>query len=232
MFKSGRIRDVTGGYEQGCEKIVVAGMEKGVGATHFSILMANYYAEVLHKKTAVIDCGNDNDYFCLKEMVTFPNSQKRQIQNYGIRKAVAKDCEKRWKPDGFKLGKVFYFLHVPRQNMDEIFLKKFECIIMDLGNNYRKYKYEAGMCEKRFLMATVCPWKLDVFVQSYQEYFEMYSKDEWNYVFSFGDDESVEYLRKTLKIKFQRLPIIPDPFQIEREQLDAVKKIIWEESVR
>ena len=44
------------------KKIMILGTEPGVGATHFSILLASYYVFILGKKVCIVDLSETDDY--------------------------------------------------------------------------------------------------------------------------------------------------------------------------
>ena len=95
-------------------KLVVAGMTKGVGATHFSILLGNYYSEVLGIKTAIVDLNEDCDYEFLKQ-ICVPESL---IKN-----------------DVYNIHKVVYYQSVTRENLAGIFQVNYECVILVVVSN-------------------------------------------------------------------------------------------------
>lgn len=160
-------------------KIMVAGIEKGVGVTHFSILLANYLRCVLKKKTAIIDFNNDEDYIYL-----------------GRRKG------KKVKENIYDINGVAYY---PRamNKLNEILSCEYECVIIDVGTSYNKYNIEAAMCDKRFILLTASLWKEECF-NTDNDRERDYNLDNWNKLFIFGDID--EYTKDIKKIPFTANP--------------------------
>ena len=108
-------------------KLAVAGMTRGAGATHFSILLGNYYSEVLGRKTAIVDLNEDCDYEFLKQICTPEGLINNNVYN---------------------IHKVVYYQNVTRENLAGIFHENYECVILDVGSNYRKFINEISMCDR------------------------------------------------------------------------------------
>lgn len=189
------------------KKTVVAGVEKGVGATHFSILLANYYAEILGKKTAVIDLNKDNDYAFLEEMCSSGNEHLTDV---------------------YKIKRVSYFSGVTKERMAEIFNRNYECIIIDVGENYEYFRNEISMCDKKFMIGAINPWRLNNMLMLFKNGL-LCSGSRWKYLYTFGDKESVNYVEESVKIKLHLVPNMPNPFRINTKQLAVFEKILWEE---
>lgn len=180
-------------------KIIVAGTDRGVGATHFSVLMANYYRSIMKKKVAIVDLNKDDDYIRLKY-------------------AMGKELDS----DSFVINSVTYYPKATKKTLEEIFSKEFECIIIDVGNSYNKYKLEAGMCDKRFMITSMSPWKQNFVDLNSEEYQAYYNINEWKQVFVFGGINNYAEI-------MEKIPFIESPYKIDRKILDVVRRIIGEE---
>lgn len=192
-------------FEKNYGKLAVAGIDKGVGATHFSILLGNYYSEILGKKTAIVDLNMDNDYEFLKQ-ICIPES--RQCKNT------------------FNVQRVTYYTEMTRDSFAGIFCDKFECVILDVGNNYRKFYNEINMCDMKFLIGGLDLWKLPVALNGFKN--EMFN-GQWKFLYGLGSTKSAEYISGCIRKKIYHIPTIPDPFKINGKQLTEVERIIWEE---
>ena len=188
-----------------CNKIFVAGIEHGVGATHFSILLANYRANILKEKVAIVDFNKDSDYIFLGNI----------LENQDVEK-------------GFLIDKVSYYPCVTSDFLEEIFLKDYDCIIIDAGDSYLKYRMEAGLCDIRYLILSTSLWKSTVLQTKYQEYFSKYKNFEWRFLYCFGGSKEAKNIEKLFGKRLYRIPFIENPYRIERNNLDAVKSVIGE----
>lgn len=188
-----------------CNKIFVAGIERGVGATHFSILLANYRANLLREKVALVDFNKDNDYMYLGESFGNIFGEKRFVRD-----------------------KVSYYPCATSDVLEEIFLKDYDCIIIDAGDSYLKYKVEAGLCDFRYLIISSTLWKNVEFGRGYGKYFSKYKSFEWKILYSFGSYFKAKELEMELKRKIFRIPYVENPFKVERSVLDELGKVIGE----
>lgn len=183
-------------------KLVVAGMDKGVGATHFSILLGNYYSEVLGRKTAIVDLNTDNDYEFLKYICVPESLHKNNVYN---------------------IYKVTYYQNITRESLSDIFRRGFECVILDVGSNYRKFTNEISMCDRRYMISSIGMWKILSVISGLEE---VQSNEEWNFLYSFGDDESADYISDYTGRILYRIPVINNPFKITGRQLMEVERIL------
>ena len=186
-------------------KIFVAGIEYGVGATHFSILLANYRANLLNEKVALVDFNKDNDYMYLGE-------------------SLGNMCEDRM----FVKDRVSYYPCATVDILEEIFLKDYDCIIIDAGEDYLKYKVEAGLCDLRYLIISSTLWKNVGFFKEYEEYFSKYKNSEWRFLYCFGSLVETKELEMKIRKKIFKIPFVETPFRVERSILDKLGKAIGE----
>ncbi|MBQ3546257.1 MAG: hypothetical protein IJA34_14935 [Lachnospiraceae bacterium] len=188
-----------------CDKIFVAGIEHRVGATHFSILLANYRANLLRQKVALVDFNKDNDYMNLGE----------GLGDINLEKAFVKD-------------KVTYYPSATKDILEEIFLKDYDCIIIDVGNSYMKYKIEAGLCDFRYLIISSTLWRNVHFKEEYENYFSKYKNSKWRILYSFGSVTEAKEIENELGEKIYKIPYVETPFKVERRILDMIEKAIGE----
>lgn len=203
MVKSSNYRQ-----KSNCGKSVVAGAEKGVGSTHFAIILANYYAEILGQKTAIIDLNKDKDYTFLEEICVPDKSDM---------------CS------SYKIKKVNYYSGVSKERMADVFRENYKCIILDVGANYEQFQNEISMCDKRFFIGAVNPWRVQNYINALDKKFIISNRFKWKYLYAHGDEESADYIDKVCKSRLEHIPYIPDPFRINGKQLSIIEKIIWEE---
>ena len=190
------------------EKIFVGGIEKGVGATHFSILLANYFSEVLGKSTVIIDLNIDRDYSCLGEIC---NKDFKRIDS----------CS-------YRLRKVTIYPGVVKEGLADILSNNFQIVIIDAGAKYADYSTESSLCDRRLLLGNIVPWKLQSIENLYSCKSDVSDTKKWSLLYAFGGKDSVDYIREKYGLIFKAVPIIPDPFKIDRKQLTCIEKVIQE----
>lgn len=188
-----------------CDKIFVAGIEFGVGATHFSILLANYRANLLKENVALVDFNKDNDYMYLGE-------------------ALGSVCGE----SVFVKDRVSYYPGATTDTLEEVFLKDYDAIIIDVGDSYMKYKVEAGLCDFRYLIISSTIWKNVEFYKEYEKYFSKYKNSEWRFLYSFGSFAKIKELESKINKNIFKIPFVETPFRIERSELEILGKAIGE----
>jgi hypothetical protein len=188
-----------------CISTVVAGLDKGVGATHFSILLANYYGEVLGKNTAIIDINKDNDYSYMGEV-----------------------CSGKCTAEIFKVRNITFYPSVNMSKLAEIYNSNYNSIIIDIGCNYRKLRNEISMCDKKYLIGTASMWRLRETISRYEIVNEYVGEQQWKYLYSFGDKQTAETIECTMGIQLHNIPYINNPFKVNGKQLDMLRKLLMD----
>ena len=183
-------------------KLAVAGITRGVGATHFSILLGNYYSEVLGRKTAIVDLNEDCDYEFLKQICTPDGLINNNVYN---------------------IHKVVYYQSVTRENLAGIFHENYECVILDVGSNYRKFINEISMCDRKYMISSIGLWKVPGVVAGLNE---VQFNEQWKFLYCFGDKESADYISECTGRRLYPIPVINNPFKITGRQLMEVERIL------
>lgn len=190
------------------EKFFVGGIEKGVGSTHFCILLANFYAEVLGKNTVIIDLNTDRDYSYLGEVC---NKDFKRIDS----------CS-------YRLRKVTIYPGVVKEKLADILSDDFQAVIIDAGINYKEYMTESSLCDKRLLFCNIVPWKLQTVDNLFLGKSDMFDIRKWNLLYVFGGKDSASYICEKYGVKIKNVPVISDPFRINKRQLTCIEKIMQE----
>lgn len=121
----------------GAKVIGVVGTGRGVGVTHFCILLAEYLAIDRGSAVAVCECNTQGD---LKSM------QTQLMAEGGI---------------SFCFRQVHYFPSVDRETLAEI-CRDYHYLILDVGEQLSGKKEELGLCQRKILLAGESFWRLGV----------------------------------------------------------------------
>lgn len=180
-------------------KIAVSGVRQGVGATFFTIMIANYYGSVCGKKVAVIDLNKDNDYFFISRL--FFGEEKRQ----------------------YHIKRVAYFAGADIDIVSDV-LSDYECIVFDCGDNYEKYRTEISLCDKKFLIGSLAAWKL---IKTNMEFERQCVKGmNWKFLLEPSQKENLHLLSHKVKEKVYFIPQAISPFKLNGSQMGELEKII------
>ncbi len=116
-------------------KIGVFSLHPHAGATFVSVLLAEYLANVIGYKTAVLENSSRGDLLSLQ-------TQTKVIYEDGV----------------FKLNKIIYQCYNPCQRGNSYLLHDIDCYISDLGSSYARAREHILDCDLTFLLFTMTPW--------------------------------------------------------------------------
>ncbi len=193
------------------KKIMILGTEPGVGATHFSILLASYYVFILGKKVCIVDLSETDDYQCMDRIYHGDNPFDTSDYIYPIKK--------------------IYFLissgNPDRQKLIRTALAhSHDIIIFDNGTKSDAVEKDMIMCDRKYMIGNCSLWKVLGFEKQISRLTNIHA---YQYLYTFGQIENTEAMRRKYGIKIRQIPYTDSPFRIEKKQLSEIEKIIWEE---
>lgn len=169
--------------------IGVVGSCRGDGVTTLSIAMANYLAEIMSAKTAIVECNDTRALQIMGECI------------------VGKENNE----DIYEIGKVKYFSNI---NLDEFFAKyseSFEYVIVDFGCGFIKFNSNISRIKYKIILGSVMPYKL---VYHEKIIGNSVCCDECLHLLS-GDEKNVKEYSVKRKINALVRPVIVNPYIIE-----------------
>lgn len=172
--------------------IGVVGSCKGDGVTTLSIAMANYLAEIMSMKTAVVECNDTRAFEVMKELVM--DGYQSEV-NYTI-------------------GKVTYFSGVDLNEFFATFANSFEYVIVDFGNCFREYAAHSGRLKYKLVLGSVMPYKA-VYHKQVLGNMENIAIPEHCLHLLHGDEKNVKEYSSELGISALPIPMIANPYIIE-----------------
>ncbi|MCI8950382.1 MAG: hypothetical protein HFG49_10125 [Lachnospiraceae bacterium] len=184
--------------------IGIMGAGPGCGATHFTLLLANYLAAVEWKRTAVLEW---NDHHELKELI-----------------GVCTGTEEDLKPAS--ILDVDYFCDGGAEELAWCMDKEYECILMDFGCVQDGKKAEFLQCSQKLFLGAFNEWKLRYLIA--QKDWMLKGKGSWNYLSVFGGEEAKKEFKRRFGLPFRSVPYAPDAFIIQRD-MAVFLKTIWRE---
>lgn len=191
--------------------IGVIGTHHGAGATHFSILLANYLSEWLGKNIAYIEC-------C-------PQKDIEHMQNiYEGMSAQAK--ERTEENSSFIIHRVTYYKSVRPAEIAETMGGSYDCIILDMGMDFTKNKHEFFRCDKKFVVSSLAPWKQQELERFMENTTHINQSDEWLYMIPFGQNKEIKQVTKVFQRKFFEVPYEPDPFSLSAETIHLFQNLL------
>lgn len=175
--------------------IGIIGTGPCVGTTHFCIMLANYFAGVRRKKTAVIEWNQSGDFSALQKICIGKRMMKKP----------------------FRVLEVSYFTCVSKEEAAWCFSQDFDKIVIDFGWD-KSRKLDLLRCERKAVITSLSEWQLQRGLDFFADREEKRDKS-WGYYAVFGSEEARRELMNTFKIALQRIPFSEDAFAVTGEIL-------------
>lgn len=192
---------------QGKLVIGIAGSHKGAGVTHFGIMLTTYLSEWVGKKTVYLEYS--------------PKKSTEYLRHY-----IYGDSEEYEDNKPFVINHSTFYSNVKEQDAAEILGDRYDCVVLDLGTDFLRYKNEFLRCDKRIVVSSLTIWKryeLEKFINN-TEYLK--SSSQWNYLIPFCNGKEVKHAAMELQRKIYGVPYEPDPFNISKETLQLFQKML------
>lgn len=196
------------------KKIMVTGVEKGVGVTHFSILLASYYVCMLGKMVCIVDLSATEDYLCMDRLYNGDNLLDTPCYIYQIKK-------------------INFMVQSGVLCRDEMIKRaleqRYDIIIFDNGINTDYIDKDLVMCDGKYIVGDCSSWKAEGFEKQIRKIKNIHT---YKYIYAFGENRNADLICRDNSVTMHHIPYTKSPFRIEKKQLSELEKIIWEEKWR
>lgn len=200
--------------EKTVKKIMVTGAEKGVGVTHFSILLASYYVFIHGKKVCIVDLSETKDYLYMDQLYNGNNLTDQLYYSYRIKK-------------------IDFMIRPGMLSREEIISRalesNYDVVIFDNGINVDFINRDMVMCDIKYIVGSCSLWKTAEFEK---QICKIKKNGICRYVYIFGDCVNADIIARNNDVKINHIPFTDSPFRIDKKQFSAIEKIIWEEEWR
>lgn len=171
--------------------IGILGSSRGEGVTTLCIAMANYLAEVMSARIAILEC-NDSKAF---ELMTL--------------EVCCENCE-----SGYKIGKVNYFYDIELSAFLVAYAGNYDYVIIDFGNHMKGFRDNYHKLRHKIILGSALPYKSGFhrLLKNSIEGFGM--PEEFLHLLS-GDAKSVKEYSAKCKINALPAPVIVNPYILE-----------------
>lgn len=195
--------------------IGIVGSGRGVGTTHFAILLCNYFASKEHRKTAFVDLSQERSVDVLYD-----------IYSEGNRK---EDGEKMTHRAYFRMHGVDYYSVDDREDIVNIIQLGYEYVVFDMGLfPTLRWEEELRRCHIRFLVTNCCEWKQRGAECALEHELVAGNRSRWVYTFFLGCEEIRRKLERRYHIRIRRIPTEEDPFVLHRRHFEALYNMLQE----
>lgn len=189
------------------EVIGILSTEPGCGCTHFSIMLANYLSNVKGYKVCIGECNESRAFERLEQ--TYEGN---------------KDIDSR--TTSFRIFKVKYFKDIKVEEMPDLLNESYDYMVVDFGSDYNGKKEEFKRCQRKFIIGSLCDWKLSSYIRFLQETRKEFGRENWEFISISGDNVIRKELEKRYKKYIHPVPFEDSPFFISNKNLPFFKRIL------
>ncbi len=173
--------------------IGILGSSKGEGVTTLAIAMANYLAEIMYVKTAILEGGLSNDF----ELMVKGNCIAEQDT-----------C--------FFIGKVDYYYGMDTSLFFATYANEYEYIIIDFGSDFKKFKDNISILKHKIVLGSALPYKY-MYHDKLMKNLSIFTVHQEVLHLMSGDEKSVRNYVEKNHINALSAPVIVNPYIIENE---------------
>ena len=190
--------------------IGITGCTAGVGVTHLAIALANLCGSKLGLKTACIEFHKRDE---LRFLMTEANLPFRQAKN---------SCR-----SYFRIYDVDYYPNASSEELPSLLNQGYRYLILDMGNMEESNLPELLRCDKKIVIGSLAPWKIDKFRKSLNLLFQKSSSGEgFIYLMETGNPKTLRTISATYHIIARSVPFIQNPFRIGKEFFSILQELL------
>ncbi len=185
----------------------IAGVGRGVGATHLTLLAANYLQSVERKRTAVLEWNSHGDFSRLGKMCT------GQLQDACC----------------YRILNVDYYPRADSGRLMECLAGEYEEILIDFGSMKKQVCVELTRCSAVWIVMSFSEWQMDAFWKIAESEGDA-ERGSWKFLTAFGSEESRKEWNKRRKPEVWRIPFSADAFTVTRELIGWMETTLMQGS--
>ncbi len=184
----------------GCLKVGVLGVARGVGATHFALMLANYYANGCGLRTALVEFSGHKDYMKICDEA---NIKVNDIRHFSYKHIDFKVCDK-------------------SQDIALCFSQKYEVVIIDMTSEKAESLTELKRCDIKLVVGSTDMWRIG----RIRKLFSELGNIPVTVAFFMGNPNIVNRIGKEYKQSVFLIPPEPDPLKISSQTMYLLKKLL------
>lgn len=192
------------------DKVVIGliGTHKGVGVTHFGIMLSNYLSKHKRLKTAYLEMNEEDDIKYLLYAYESNMDKPKEVKEFNIFNTT-------------------YYKNVRDPEFIKILNERYEYFILDFGMDFNRNKNEFLRCDVKLVIGSTTEWKRDYLFRFIENKRELPSFPYWKYLIVFGQKKDLRIASSELHIKLNCVGYEPDPFLLSKETKELFQKIIF-----
>ncbi len=183
------------------ETIGILGAGAGTGATHLTLLLANYLTGVKHRKTAVLEWNSHGDF------------DRFGIQCLGLKQPK----------DRYVILGVSYFPRADDETLIQCMCGDCQVILLDCGREEEGRRADLIRCNKKLVIGSFSEWQSETYMALLKE--RKQPKEGWHYFCAFGSEEARTIAEKYINVPIERVPCIPDAYGVTKETISLFGRL-------
>lgn len=197
-----------------CKMIGLIGTCSGAGTTHLGVTLANYYANGLHRKVAVVGVGSTKDYELIKE----------ELDTKGVRYYKERSGKYAFSYKGID------FFTKSCDGMTSMLRDSYDTIIVDLNlrgtdSHMIAALREVSECEKKILVGSFLPWKCKECLKRVERIGKIIDLNGMTMLTTTISPKRVRQVEHEYNIKVRQVPMETNPFKISGEHLEFLRSL-------
>ncbi|MDF1616893.1 hypothetical protein [Petrocella sp. FN5] len=185
--------------------IAVTGVARGIGVTHFCIMMA-YYLAKQRRKVALVEL-NDTGHF-----------GKIEKAYEGLHHDIMST-------ESFNIKGVTYYKGTSKEKLMDLYQADYHYILLDIGEGIKNYAEEHKRADIPLVIGHVSDWKIDE-VDDFRIRYSMLMTKRCKWLFPDGKKDELLELGRKIGMTFHTIPYCVDPFVRKKVTQDHMKRII------
>ena len=179
------------------------GCDAGVGVTHLAISLCTYCASKRRKSVAYAELHARSE---IAQLV--PESSLLQDH------------------PSFRLHGVDYYPRMPGSGVPALLNQGYDYLILDTGNLDEADTSEFLRCDRKLVLGNLAPWKRWKYEAFFLHFQSINFREGFDYLVQSGMNENVLLFSRAHHIAMSQIPIIQNPFRIEKELFPFLERRI------
>jgi len=185
--------------------IAVTGVARGIGVTHFCIMMA-YYLAKHRRKVALVEL-NDTGHFGR------------------IEKAYEGLHHDVMSTETFSVKGVTYYKATSKEKLMDLYQRDYHYIVLDIGDGIKRHAEEHKRADIPLVIGHISEWKIHE-VEDFRVRYSMLMTQRCKWLFPEGKKDEMSEVGRKIGMTFHKVPYNIDPFIRTKETQEHMKKII------
>ncbi len=173
-----------------------------MGATHLTLLLANYLTGVQNKHIAVLEWNGHGDF------------DRFGVQCLGLKKPA----------DLYGILGASYVPRADEEALIQCMGGKYQVILLDCGRIEEGKRADLVRCRTKLIIGSFCEWQVQSYTPILRE--RKQPRDGWHYLTAFGSEESRQIAERRLKLPIERVPYIPDAYEVTKETISLFGRLL------